>query len=340
MCNSARYIGVVLWLALVGQFAHAQPATDTVGSLPGVVIRTSVDKAEVYIGDLITYTIAIEYDTTFELIPPPLGANLGAFDVKDYRPDVESKLPDGRRRSETVFILSTFTTGDYVIPPVPVAFRDTRQQTRVLLSEVVPIKIRSMLENAGDSVDIKGLKAPYEFQRDYFWYYIAGSGLLAFLLIGLLIWLKLRGRVAVAPVDNRPPWEIAYEQLAMLQQQIPSDTAKFKTYYIELTEVMREYLGRIYAWPVLDMTTEEFLDQYRTSGESADLQTRVAGFLRHADLVKFARYEPAADRPQLDFTTAHELVGQIRQRWEQRQAAMTAPVGENEPKERLTDVRA
>ena len=53
-----------------------------------IEIKTSVDLAEAYIGDLITYTMTITYDSTIELVPPPLGANLGAFDVKDYQADV------------------------------------------------------------------------------------------------------------------------------------------------------------------------------------------------------------------------------------------------------------
>src|SRR3990170_2146812 len=118
-----------------------------------------------YIGDLVNYTITVTYDSTIELLPPPLGANLGAFDVKDYQTDISTKLPDGRLKSESHFVLSTFTTGDYIIPPVPMAFELPDGSRKILLSESVPIKVNSLLLNADDSADIHPLKAPYEFQR-------------------------------------------------------------------------------------------------------------------------------------------------------------------------------
>ncbi|NOY89163.1 MAG: hypothetical protein GXO93_07220, partial [FCB group bacterium] len=53
---------------LMGLFAvstaKAKNTVDTVSSLKGIEIKTSVDKAEIYIGDLINYKITITYDST------------------------------------------------------------------------------------------------------------------------------------------------------------------------------------------------------------------------------------------------------------------------------------
>ena len=120
----------VLALSAGSAWAQDQDAAvaDTVGSLPGIEIETSVDHAEAHIGDLITYQVAIRYDSTaYSLIPPPLGANLGAFDVKDYQPDVVSELDDDRVESRTTFVLSTFTTGDYTDPAAAGDIRTARQ---------------------------------------------------------------------------------------------------------------------------------------------------------------------------------------------------------------------
>ena len=88
-------------VVLIGSSVSAQLEGDTVLSIPGIEMETSIDKGEAYIGDLVTYEVKIIYDSTYELIPPPLGANLGAFDVKDYNPDIESRLDDGRIQSVT-----------------------------------------------------------------------------------------------------------------------------------------------------------------------------------------------------------------------------------------------
>ncbi|MGH8016577.1 MAG: hypothetical protein ACREBV_10320, partial [Candidatus Zixiibacteriota bacterium] len=120
--NRKILLRAIIGIYLVTSSAFCQNRADTVKSITGIQIETSVDKAEVYIGDLVNYSITVTYDSTIELLPPPLGANLGAFDVKDYETDVTTKIPDGRLKSQSHFVLSTFTTGDYIIPPVPMAF--------------------------------------------------------------------------------------------------------------------------------------------------------------------------------------------------------------------------
>jgi len=316
---------LILPLFAIGSVS-AQEAVDTVTSLPGIEIQTSVDRAEIYVGDLITYRLTIIYDSTIELIPPPLGANLGAFDVKDYEPDVKSTLPDGRIKSTSKFILSTFTTGDYVIPPVPVMFLMPDSSKKVVLSESVPIKVKSLLAEGADTADIRPLKAQYEFKRDltpyYFW---GGVALLVLAIVGSLLWWRWRKKKRAAmPVDLRPPWEIAFERLALLNERGYLAEGAFKQYYIELTEIAREYLGRMYEVNVLDMTTEEFLFHFRELPLPGDLYDDMSRFLQHADLVKFAKLVPEKERIEADFEFVHKMIDQVRVDFEQRRAAAEA----------------
>ena len=226
---------LAIGLPFLALSAEAQDVRDTVESLPGIEVTTSVNVAEMYVGDIITYTVGIVYDTTLELIPPPLGANLGAFDVKDYQPDQVTELPDGRVRSETIFKLSTFTTGDYIIPPLPILFRLPDSTAKVILAEGLPIKVKSLLGDDDDTLDIKALKDPYEFERDYSRYYWFGGAGLLLLLAGIGLWLYLRKRGTEEEfVDLRPAWEIALEGLAILTEKHLPEEKQFKKFYLEL----------------------------------------------------------------------------------------------------------
>jgi hypothetical protein len=303
----------------------AQPeAPDTVSSLPGIEIRTSVDRAEIYVGDLVTYSLSIVYDSSFDLVPPPLGANLGAFEVKDYQSDVITRLEDGRIRSDNTFIISTFTTGDYVIPALPVLFRMPDSSRKVLLSEPVPVKVRSLLREGKDSADIKPLKAPYEFPPDLKRYYVWGGVGLA-LIIALVVlawWFRRRRRPKEEPGDLRPPWEIASARLALLKEKPLLAEGRFKEYYLELSEIAREYMGRVYELNVLDMTTGEFLTKFAAIEAPDGLQESMAEFLKHADLVKFAKYVPEHGRPQADFDVVYGMIDLVRLDYRERQATM------------------
>lgn len=313
----------VLVLCASGGSAYAQG--DTVNTLPGIEITTSVDSATVTIGDLITYTISIVYDSTYELVPPPLGANLGAFDVKDYQPDNRSTLPDGRLKNETIFKLSTFTTGEYVIPPVPITFVLKDRSRKVLLAEPVPISVRSVLLDTDDSADIKPLRPQYEFQSDYRKYIYAGAGLFVLLVALFFIWQWLRKRRGLlAGEDNRAPWEIAFGELAQLEQKHLLTSGKFKDYYFELTEIARKYLGKMYKAEVLEMTTEEFLDHFKEVELPSGAFDKCSALLRHADLVKFAKFVPELDHCQSDFEIVHTLIEQVRQSAEEKRKSEIA----------------
>ncbi len=316
---------VVAALVLCASGGAVYAQGDTVKTLPGIEITTSVDSATVTIGDLITYTISIVYDSSYELVPPPLGANLGAFDVKDYQPDNRSTLPDGRLKNETIFKLSTFTTGEYVIPPVPITFVLKDRSRKILLAEPVPISVRSVLLDTDDSADIKPLRPQYEFQSDYRKYIYAGAGLFVLLVALFFIWRWMRERRGLlSGEDHRAPWEIAFAELAQLEQKHLLTSGKFKDYYFELTEIARKYLGKMYSAEVLEMTTEEFLDHFKEVELPSGAFDKCAALLRHADLVKFAKLVPELEHCQGDFDIVHALIEQVRQSAEEKRKAEIA----------------
>lgn len=312
-------------LVCISTPVFSQDAIDTVSSLKGIEIQTSVDKAEVYIGDLINYKLTILFDSTYQLEPPPLGANLGAFDVKDYESDKQTVLNDGRIQSESRFTLSTFTTGEYVIPPIPVLFTLPDGTRKALLSEGVPIKVQSLLFNTDDSADIRPLKAQFEFKRDltkYYWYG-AGAFVLIVGLLYLLYWYRKR-RAGLGEIeDTREPWEIAFERMAMLKQEQHAENKQYKLYYIELTELYRAYLEAIYQDNYLDMTTEEFSEAFAEAETPNGTFDKTMRLFKHADLVKFAKYVPEHERMDSDYQEVYSLIESIRVDYVRKQEAET-----------------
>jgi len=322
---------VLLLIPAVGKSQDTVQIADTIKSAPGIEIETAVDLAEIYIGDLINYRLTIIHDSDIVLTPPPIGANLGAFDVKDYQADDEFHLEDGRIKIESRFKLTTFTTGEYIIPPIPVEYMKPDSIKKILISEPVPIRVKSLLAEAADTADIRDLKGLIEFKPKIPWWYYPAGGLLLIVIIAVLIWWRVgRGRDKdIEPVDLRPPWEIASERLAMLKEKNYPDSGEIKLYYIELSEIIRAYLQRVYAIPVLDMTTYEFLTAVREKDIDEQLYERLKKFLQFADLVKFAKFVPEIQRVHNDFEEAISVVDYIRQS-ELSRVAITTPTASSE----------
>ena len=311
-----KYLYILIFAPLLFPVAGwSQDVVDTVQFAPGIEIETSVDRAEIYIGDLINYRLTIIHDSNIILTPPPIGANLGAFDVKDYQADDELSLDDGRIKLDSRFTLTTFTTGDYIIPPIPIEYMLPDSTKKMLISEPVPIRVKSLLAEDADTADIRDLKTLIEFKPKIpLWYYFAGA-LLLILIITVLVWWRIRrGRQEpTGPVDLRPPWEIASESLAMLKEKNYPASGEFKQYYIELSEIVRDFLQRVYEIPVLDMTTYEFLTAIVQKDVEEQLYNRLKRFLEFADLVKFAKLIPELEKVDFDFDEAVGMVDNIRQ---------------------------
>ena len=322
--NRLKLIFVTLCLLslLAPRASRAQTDADTVSNLPGVEITTSVDRTESYVGDFINYKVTITYDSTYQLTPPPLGANLGMFEVKDYEPDDEKRLDDGRLQSTTKYVISTYTTGDYVIPPIPVLFTLPDSTRKVMVSEALPITVHSLLGDGADSLSMKGgagpeslrkSKPPFAFKRDYTRYYVYGGVALALILAGLYLWYwRRKHRQAEEFIDPRDPWEIAFEKMALLKERRYIEDGTYKLYYIDLTELTREFLGRVYALDTLEMTTDEFARAFRSLLKPEAVWDQTVEFMRHADLVKFAKFIPEREKAESDYLFVHELVSDIR----------------------------
>jgi len=281
-----------------------------------IEVTAAVDKQTAYIGDLISYTITITYDSTLTLTPPPAGANLGGFDVKDYEIGEERRLEDGRLRQELEFVLRTFTTGEYVIPPLPIEYMAPDSTRKIIGADPIKIEIKSVLAE-GTSADTLQPK-PFKEQASLIkknltvWLIV---GLAAILIAGILIYYFIRRRKSKEKeeyIDPRPAWEIAYADLAVLRDQRLPEKGEIKRFYFELSEIMKRYLGKKFEFNAVDMTTVEIGDVLAAIVVNADVHRDFMAFFEHADLVKFAKYMPPEQRPNEDWTAAYELVNRTK----------------------------
>ena len=78
---------------------------------------------------------------------------------------------------------------------------------------------------------------------------------------------------------------------------------------MRLSDIVRSYLEGRFHLRAPEMTTEEFLQAAQRDPQLAPPQRSLLGtFLSEADLVKFARYVPAADDSERAYRAAREFV--------------------------------
>src|SRR5512136_1635626 len=79
-----------------------------------VSVASKVDRSKITIGDLIQYMVTVTHGEKVRIEMPGPGANLGGFEIRNYKIE-EPRKQDGQIVSSAVFTISTFLTGEFEI---------------------------------------------------------------------------------------------------------------------------------------------------------------------------------------------------------------------------------
>ncbi len=279
---------------------------------PPVTVTSAVDKSRITIGDLIEYTVKVSHRKDVKVEMPGLGANLGGFEIRDYRVD-EPNQEAGRTISVYRYTVSTFLTGDFEIPPLTIRYTlPGSAKPGTLATEKIKIRVESVKPSeAGDIRDIKPpVEIPLDWKRIAVWVG-AGAGLVALAIVGFLWYRRRRQGKGLLPVRQEPPrpaHEIAFEALARLEASDLLARGEVKAFYIEVSEIIRRYVEGRYGFVALEMTTEELLDALKRAGVDTEIHELFRVFLDRCDLVKFAKYEPRAESHPEILALARQIV--------------------------------
>ena len=247
----------------------------------GVEMKTKVDKSEIYLGDKLQYDIIITFpDSQFIELPGVLG-NLGAFEVKEFEVSEPKKHKDGKIQSWT-FELSTFLSGDYVIPPQLVEVHQAGKEAVKLYTE--PVKIKVLTRNAEDVTDILDIEGPLNQPKDYTLYMIIGG---AVLLLALIIYLVTSRKVKYVYI---PPDKEALINLQKLEEKSLLESGLYQQHYFELTNIFKTYVSKRFNVDAMESTSQELLNKVHSISEvKGKLDEDLNEFCQLTDLAKYAK---------------------------------------------------
>ena len=315
---------MLILLAWVSGWAQEEP----------ISISSSVDKARIRIGDLITYTVTVTHDKDIRVEMPGLGANLGGFDIRDYQVH-DPKKEKGQIVSQVDYIISTFFTGEFEIPPLTVNYYSPGDSTaKALTTEKIKIVVESV--KASEAGDIRDIKPPVEIPRNWWltlrWFAL-GLGVIA--LAGLGYWIYRRkkqgkGLLPVREIPPRPPHEVALERLDQLRDSDLLEKGEIKQYYIEVSEIIRQYIEGRYFIIAMEMTTTEVLEGLSSAELPEEDFQSFSDFLNRCDLVKFAKVIPSENQNREILEMAYDIVHRTKVVIEEPAAEMDEPSQENQ----------
>ena len=300
--------------------ASAQPGDPSVGVEPppdAPKVTTVPSTREVMLGEQFFLFVSVTHPQGMHVNLPatlPLGP---AFDELD-RIDHRINNPDGTFTHEFEVALMAFDLGDLKIPSINVTYQF---QGRVLEFASKPVSIR-VISFIGDGAEaLRDIAPPVDVDRPDFTLVWIGAGLLSTLLLILLVWLIIRmarmpryiDRVRPSAMTIRlPPHEEALARLDQLEGSGKLDADDLKPAYHELSEIMRDYVGRVFAFPALDLTTLEIRNELSARPDGEPIEELIRDWLTMCDLIKFAGASSDPDEARRSLYDARIFVEKIR----------------------------
>ncbi len=280
-----------------------------------ISVESHVDRATITIGDRILYTLKVTTDPKVKLDPLSLGSNLGTFEVKDYKIYDPVKTKDGKMVNKSEYVITTFTTGEYVIPSIFINYTDPQGGKKQIQSEPLFILVKSVGATESDKEDIRGLKPPIDVKGSY-WGYFLILPLAVLLGAGGFLYYRHKAKGLALPTISdellKPAWEVALFELDSLKDSDLLEKKQMKRYFIILSDIIRKYMERRFVIPALDRTTEEIRWEIKKAKLDLRVSELMVGLLSFCDLVKFAKYTPLAEEIEKSLNDAYEIVNLSR----------------------------
>ncbi len=280
-----------------------------------VKVTASFDTSGIYIGDQLKFSIAIDQPANIKLTIPVFKDTLiKKIEILSGPVFDTSKIQDGRIKITQKYLVSSFDSGHYQVPPVFVEMKTVNGLKRFYSDysqlKVMRVKIAPADTTAKIYDIIKPYKAPVTLGEIIPW-------VLLIAIIGIIVWFaikyirKLRkSKKGIEPIINPDPSHvIAFRELEKLKEEKLWQQGEIKLYYTRLTEILRQYLENRYNVLSLELTTYETLDALLKSGFKKDESyNQLKKVLTSADLVKFAKHNPEPSENEAHFQSSWDFV--------------------------------
>jgi hypothetical protein len=256
-------------------------------------------------------TLVIDAAEGVAVEKPPFGDDFSGFAIRDFR-DALPESKDGRRVLKQVYTLEPSASGHHVILPIPIRFKDGRAngdaQEHVLETEALAVDVTSVvgaeLPDLGSLAQGEGpIAVPWKMPA---WLAAALGGAVALVAaaVGFVAWR--RSRVPPKPLSSM---EIAQRELDALLARDRERRLDVKSFYVELTAIVRRHVERTTGVHAPEQTTPEFLRAIQGHPAFDELRReRLRAFLEAADLVKFAGFEPERAAVDASVERAREFI--------------------------------
>ena len=261
----------------------------------------SVDTTSIKIGEQINYNIKIKLDS-LDQINFPKAKDFSPFElINEFK--VDTNYLDKKFIISKQFALTFFDSGTYYIPSQKLNLLNKEIELDSFKITINDVKIDTTKQGLYDIKPIMKSNTQFDF---LFWLYI-----LMFIII-ICIFLHFKNQILSfftiqkLEVEYLTPYEKAVSELSKIKKLNNLSELDIKTYYSNLTFVIRNFIEEKIIDNALECTTKELIQKLSLLKTSKKLNfsnstlKNIEDVFSRADLVKFAKFVPDTQSSSID----------------------------------------
>jgi hypothetical protein len=266
----------------------------TVTNAQSITVSATTDTSVYKVGDYINYQIELHYDKNVHVILPPVKDSIKLLEFIQELPAAK-KEDNSKIIEKHNYIFSKYDSSQVTIPSLKVFYSIGNDTVKKFLS-TIPITILVKTLPVDKQNEIKDIKAPLRLPLN--WWLIALIVVCVLLILtaaffGYRYYRKKKlNRENIIPEKKIPPYEIALNNLKILDGKKLWQQGQIKEYHSEITEIIRKYFEDRFNFRALEMTSAEILGVLSFLEEGKKVLDLSGDFFTNADLVKFAKFQP------------------------------------------------
>jgi hypothetical protein len=278
-------------------------------------VSSSIDSTAIKIGAELFYKIQVKADTTAAFVFSE-GQTFQPLEMINSYP-IDTTKKEGYYQLTKTYGLTQFDSGTYTIPKQKITIDDNVFFTDSLQVLVNPVKVDTTKQKLFDIKPLTQVKK----SASSFWGGVVVFLIVLFLLGGVLYWFiwRIKPLSEAEKIAALPPYERAKLALEKLDEERYFKNEEVKTYYSDLTLILRQYLDEKVYEQSLESTTDELVFRLKTLEAanqitlSKDTIRNIETILKRADLVKFAKSKPDFHLAKLDKSTIELEIDHVKE---------------------------
>lgn len=283
-CKHITYRLLILPILLFSVYVHAQSE-----------VSAKVDAKKIAIGDQVKLFIEAKPDADEQLVWATLPDTFNNLEVVE-KGKIDTVNTNGIITYKQKLLVTGWDSGMFQIPSFEFTANPKQGTPYKIATDSFDILVQTIPVDTTKPfkpiVDIMEVEMTWE---DYLWY-IVGAIVAIGLIIFLIYYFKKNKGNKKPVLKPKGPTETPNQEALRLLNELAEkqlwQNDKIKEYYVELTDILRNYIEARFKTSVMELTSDELLEVISRNSKMAVHREQLATVLRIADMAKFAKAKP------------------------------------------------